>query len=260
MAAGVTDRIPVPALAVAIAVILLGGVAVSVARGGDGGESSAPTTTVTAAPADPASPTPPLPRISIIAQAIVPNVGVFNAPGSPQPVQVLTNPQPSGAPLVFLVRAQQGEWLNVVLPTPPPGSTGWVRSAEVSLAQHDYEVVIELGARRIRVFKSGQVLQEGPIAVGVANAPPPGSAYFLKELLQLPAPDTVYGAYAFGLSGFTNQVTNLERGEGVTGLHGTNDPARLGKSVRGGSIAVSNETITVLAVTVPLGVPVDVRP
>ncbi len=253
-----TDRGPVLLLAVAIAVLLLGGVAVTVARGGDS-DSATPTTTTTA-PLAPAPTGPPAPRISIVAQAIVPNVGVFAAPGVPQPDQVLANPQPSGAPLVFLVRAQQADWLDVLLPTAPSGSTGWIRTAEVSLAQHDYEIVVELGAHRITVRKSAQVLLEGPIAVGAANAPAPGNSYFVKELLQLPAPDTIYGAYAFGLSGFTNQVTNLERGEGVTGLHGTNDSSRLGKNVRGGSIALSNENITVLAVTVPLGVPVEVRP
>jgi lipoprotein-anchoring transpeptidase ErfK/SrfK len=255
-------RVPIPALAGAIAFVLLAGVALAVARSGDGegeeGRADAPSTTTTVVAAPPV--TAPVPRISRVAQAIVPSVGVFPTPGATEPAQVLANPQPSGAPLVFLVRTQQPEWLEVLLPTPPSGSTGWIRAIEVSPAQLDYEIVVELGAHRVTVLKSGQVLLQAPIAVGKSNPPPPGNVYYLKELLQLPAPDTVYGSYAFGLSGFSNQIKNLDPGEGVTGLHGTDDPSDLGEDVEGGSIAMSNENITVLAVTLPLGVPVEVRP
>jgi lipoprotein-anchoring transpeptidase ErfK/SrfK len=44
------------------------------------------------------------------------------------------------------------------------------------------------------------------------------------------------------------------------GIHGTDDPSSLGRSVSNGCIRMSNAAITKLAKTLPVGVPVDVKP
>ena len=49
-------------------------------------------------------------------------------------------------------------------------------------------------------------------------------------------------------------------GDGQFGIHGTNDPSGLGRDVSHGCIRMSNAGITLLAQTLPLGVPVEILP
>ena len=55
--------------------------------------------------------------------------------------------------------------------------------------------------------------------------PTPIGVFYTKELLQPPNPNTAYGAYAYGLSGYSNVLTDFAGGDGVVGIHGTNDPS-----------------------------------
>lgn len=203
---------------------------------------------------------------STVAWAQGPGVGIYDAPGAARPARRLANPQPSGAPLVLLVKDRRPGWLKVLLPLRPNGATGWVRAEEVRLLRHDFGILIELGAHRITVYKGGRVFHQEPVGVGTADAPTPCGEYYTKELIK-PVdeagrydPNGVYGAYAYGLSGFSNVLTSFAGGEAVVGIHGTNDPAGLGKDVSKGCIRISNAGITKLARALPLGVPVDIRP
>jgi lipoprotein-anchoring transpeptidase ErfK/SrfK len=48
-------------------------------------------------------------------------------------------------------------------------------------------------------------------------------------------------------------------GDGVIGIHGTNDPSTIGRDASFGCIRMSNEAITRLATTLPIGVPVEIK-
>ncbi|MDP8976734.1 MAG: L,D-transpeptidase [Actinomycetota bacterium] len=200
------------------------------------------------------------PPKSVVAAALVSSVGVYESPEAPRPTRSIANPNENGAPLVFLVEENKGEWLRVLLPVRPNGSTGWIRSRDVRLGQHSFRIVVELSAHRITVMEGANVFLTEPIGVGKNNTPTPGGVYYVKELLRPPSPNGPYGPFAYGLSGFSNQLTNFAGGEGVIGIHGTNDPASLGKDVSSGCIRMSNAGITRLTTRLPLGTPVDIRP
>lgn len=68
----------------------------------------------------------------------------------------------------------------------------------------------------------------------------------------------MYGPYAYGLSGFSNVLTEFNGGYGVIGIHGTNDPSSIGRDVNQGCIRMSNTGITTLAAILPLGTPVEI--
>ena len=53
-------------------------------------------------------------------------------------------------PQVFLVKGRTDGWLKVLLPVRPNGSTGWVRSADVSVSRNPYRIEVSLGEHRIR--------------------------------------------------------------------------------------------------------------
>jgi len=173
-------------------------------------------------------------------------------------VENAANPQPSGAPLVFLVRRQAGAWVQVELPVRPNGSTGWVRAADVTVTGVAYRVDVLRSQHLLRVYRFGRLVSTYPIGVGKAETPTPGGVYYLKELLRPPNPHGAYGPYAYGLSGFSNALTSFNGGDGVIGLHGTDEPQLVGRDVSHGCIRLRNADITVLAHELPLGTPVRI--
>ncbi|MGH9193859.1 MAG: L,D-transpeptidase [Acidimicrobiales bacterium] len=215
--------------------------------------------TTTTAPASTAPTTVPLATgTSLVAHAKPASVPVYAAAGDGEPVSSLDNPNENGAPLVFLVKEQQGDWLNVYLPVRPNGSTGWVRAADVSVVSNPYSMDIALGAYRLVVHNGDEVVLDEPIAVGTADTPTPGGVYYIKELLQPPDPSGPYGPYAYGLSGFSNVLDEFNGGDGVIGIHGTNQPEAIGTDVSHGCIRLRNEAILELVPVLPLGTPVHI--
>ncbi|HVT78015.1 MAG TPA: L,D-transpeptidase [Acidimicrobiales bacterium] len=198
------------------------------------------------------------PNLSIVATAIPKSIDVFSAPNGPKKTS-LANPNENGAPLTFLERDEQPGWVHVLLPVRPNGSDGWVRASDVRLTSHYYKIVVELAAHRVIVSDHGKVFLDTPAGIGKAETQTPVGLYYTKELLQPPNPNTVYGHYVYGLSGFSNVIFHFEGGDGVIGIHGTNDPSGLGKDVSHGCIRISNDAIDMLAKKLPLGVPVEIR-
>jgi len=206
-------------------------------------------------------PSPPSPDPVIVAEATKPSVEIFDQPGDAPPApRTVSSPQASGTPTVFVVLQQRSGMAEVLLPVRPPGSSGWVRLADVKLTQHRWRIVVELAAYRLTVFQGPGVVRVETIGIGTAGTPTPGGRWYTTELLKPPKPDGPYGPYAFGLSGFTGTTDDPPSAYGQLGLHGTNDPSTLGRRVSLGCLRMSNDAISALATQLPLGVPVDVRP
>jgi lipoprotein-anchoring transpeptidase ErfK/SrfK len=68
----------------------------------------------------------------------------------------------------------------------------------------------------------------------------------------------VYGAFAYGLSGYSPVIRDWRWG-GEIGLHGTDDPASIGRSVSHGCVRMRNRDIAQLVRILPLGTPIDIR-
>ena len=157
---------------------------------------------------------------------------------------------------MFLVDGAKAGWLRVQLPVRPNGSVGWVRTSDVTLSRHNFHIEVELAAFRLRAYRGTEVILDVPVGVAKENTPTPGGRYYTTELLKPPDPNTVYGTYAYGLSGFSEVLQSFNGGPGQLGIHGTNDPSSIGKRVSSGCIRLRNEDIEKLAGTLPLGVPV----
>ena len=67
--------------------------------------------------------------------------------------------------------------------------------------------------------------------------------------------------YAYGLSGFSNVLESFNGGTGVIGIHGTNEPDKVGTDVSSGCIRLHNDAITrmVEEIGLPLGTPVEIQ-
>ena len=231
-----------------LAVLLLSGCAPSApARSGSAPTAGPRTTTVL--------PTPRFPAYS--ATATVPSVAVHAAPGGLVTV-THANPQPSGAPLVFLEVAERPGWVQVQLPIRPNGSTGWVRAADVTVAGVAYRLEVRRARHQLEVYRFGQLERTFPVGIGTSQTPTPGGTFYLKELLQPPTSAGPYGPFAYGLSGFSNTLRSFAGGDGVIGIHGTDHPELVGRDVSHGCIRLRNADITVLAHELPLGTPVRI--
>jgi len=192
------------------------------------------------------------------ATARVAQVSIFGTRRGKQ-VRRLQHPQPSGAPLTFLVEDFQAGWLRVHLPVRPNGSTGWIRTADVAVAGVNYRVDVHLRSHRLELFERGKRVATFPVGVGTRDTPTPGGTFYLKELLKPTNKGGFYGPYAYGMSGFSNVLRSFgAKGEGVIGLHGTNDESAIGRDVSHGCIRMRNKDITRLARMLPLGTPVRI--
>lgn len=239
--------------------------------GGDARPAAAPAPTSTLPGPVTAAPTTTAPAAPVwhMATARVPRVDVYTSPVQPEPARALDNPQPSGAapgstyPLRMLVVEERGDWLKVLLPIRPNGSSGWIRRGGVDLESHIYRAVVELGEHRITVWKGDEVLLQEPVGVGASGRTPTTQGlFFTTELFEVvtPSEQAIYGPYAFALSGFSEVLYSFgDGGTGVLGIHGTNDNSGLGRDVSNGCIRMSNAAITKLARTLPIGVPVEIK-
>jgi lipoprotein-anchoring transpeptidase ErfK/SrfK len=218
----------------------------------------APASTTAAAPEMPFEvPEEDLVELSFVASATGDGVDLHTEPGG-EPYDRLANPIPSGDELVFLVEEFRGEWMRVLLPVRPNGSTGWIRSDEVVITYHNYRILVELEAFRLTVFDAGEELLSFEVGVAADNTPTPGGRYYLTELLAPVEPDSPYGDYAYGLSGYSEVLEEFAGGPGQLGIHGTNDPSSIGTKVSNGCIRLRNDDIGRLVEFLPVGVPVEI--
>jgi lipoprotein-anchoring transpeptidase ErfK/SrfK len=212
-----------------------------------------------------ASPVASLPTYdSLVATATSASVPVYPSPAVSVPSQTFPNPWLLNndphlqVPLVFSVIQRQGAWLQVLLPIRPNGSSGWVRASDVALTTDRYRVEVGLAAHQITVYDANSVLYQGPVAVGAAATPTPTGRYFTRVLMKAPDPTTVYGPYAYGLSGYSPTLQTFEGSDAEVGIHGNNDASVLGQSISHGCVRMDNAEITKLSSILPLGTPVQI--
>jgi lipoprotein-anchoring transpeptidase ErfK/SrfK len=243
--------------------VLLTGLVALGACGGDRPElAEEPSTTTTAETAETTTTTEAVP-VTKRAQALEDRVAVYPDATATEPQQEITAEESTsapGIPIVFLVKSEGDDRIEVYLPVRPNGSTGWVDRADVELAIVDHRIEVAVAEHRLRLYEGDELVLEEPIGVGRAEVPTPGGVYYLKELLQPPNPNGAYGNYAYGLSGFSTVLESFNGGDGVIGIHGTNEPDKLGTDVSHGCIRVHNDVMSRLVneIGLPLGTPVEI--
>jgi lipoprotein-anchoring transpeptidase ErfK/SrfK len=191
-----------------------------------------------------------------------PRVVALRHPGDASgPVGAFPQVNAQGARQVFPIlrdRYADGRmWHEVLLPIRPNGSTGWIPANAVTLRRSDYRIEVDLKRFRLELFDRCDRVESFRIGIGTKDTPTPRGTFFLNSLLKPPDPNSVYGALAFGLSGYSDTITDWVGG-GIVGLHGTNDPSSLGRRVSHGCIRMANDAIREIARTVPLGTIVQI--
>jgi lipoprotein-anchoring transpeptidase ErfK/SrfK len=122
-----------------------------------------------------------------------------------------------------------------------------------------YSAQVDLSARRLKLYQGAKAVHTFPVAIGQPDTPTPTGRFFVTVKLRPPQILWVYGAWALGLSAYSEVFDQFGTGDGQIAVHGTNDGSELGQAVSHGCVRLSNPSISTLASLLPLGSPVDIR-
>ena len=149
-------------------------------------------------------------------------------------------------------------WLRVRLPGRPSGHTGWIREGRVRYSSTEWQISVDLSARRVSVYRDGLVERRFRAVVGTSLTPTPVGRFFVEEAVALSALDA--GApFALATSARSHELQEFEGGPGQIAIHGTGNLAgMLGTAVSHGCVRLSAEAVTWLARRIGAGTPVTI--
>ena len=187
-------------------------------------------------------------------------IDVFESPDSPDPLLTLDRTTILGTVTVLGVVTQPRDgWVEVMLPVRPNGSTGWVREDGVSLYVVDGEIVIDLSDRKLSYRIDGVEVLETEAGIGSKHNQTPVGQYFVTDNVTLANPNSPWGPHALGISARSDTITEYNGGDGIIGIHGTNNPGSIGGNISLGCVRLPNDMITLLHEMVPLGTRVSIE-
>jgi len=206
-------------------------------------------------PDAPARPAVPSPLTGGTVARVLSVLSVYDRPGGRSVLTLGPRTALSG-PRVLLVAGSTADWVQVRLPVRPNTATGWVRRSQVTLAAEPWSIEITRATHTLTVRRAGLVTARYPVAIGKASTPTPTGLFFVTDLIETNDPGGAYGPAALGLSGHSDVLTRFGSGDGVLGIHGTDEQSSIGRSVSHGCIRMVNADSLTLERTVPDGTPV----
>lgn len=151
------------------------------------------------------------------------------------------------------------DWYRVELSVLPNGTTGWVRAWAVRMYRVRSRIVVDVSARRLRLYRSGKLEFETRAAVGASATPTPLGRFFVNERYVLHDERGPFGPAVLGISAHSNALQHVWVEDGPIGIHGTNEPWSIGHAASHGCIRVSNDVMRRLFPLAPAGTPVIVK-
>lgn len=147
------------------------------------------------------------------------------------------------------------DWVQVLLPSKPNGSTGWLRSRDVQEAHSRFRVEVHLGSHELELLENGRRVGTWPVAIGAPATPTPtGRTFVLGQITDEQQP---FSPVILPLGSHSDTLDSYGGGPGTVALHGWTDPAVFGQSVSHGCVRVPDDALALLR-TIPTGTPVMV--
>jgi len=205
---------------------------------------------------------PPAVPPTVVAQVQPAGVSVYRNPGDGHAAEILSGHTEFGTPRVMPTIEARGDWIQVELPTRPNGSTGWIRTASVTLVTIRDRIEIDRGSQALTWLRDGQAVGTVNAAVGAPISPTPAGTFFVTDVLPATAVETStgqYGVWVIALNGFSETYTTLGGRDARLAIHGTDQPASLGQAVSDGCVRIGAGPLDTLAHNVALGTPVVIR-
>lgn len=150
----------------------------------------------------------------------------------------------------FPVIAEQGAWVQILLPSKPSGSTGWVRSADMVRATTPYRVEVHLGSLTMQLLREERVVDEWTIGIGAPGTPTPVGRTFLLGAFTDPAQS--FSPVILPLGAHSPTLDTFGGGPGTVAIHTWPTADGFGTAASNGCIRVPQDALDEL-VEVPLG-------
>lgn len=164
----------------------------------------------------------------------------------------------TGERMTLPVLAQQGRWLEVMLPGRPDGHTGWIDRAATTLLLTNWHIVVDRARRRVTVYRAGLPVRTFEAIVGKPSTPTPTGEFFVEESVALRASD-VGAPFALALSARSNVLQEFDGGPGQIALHGlSNIGGVLGTAISHGCVRLANAAMRWLVARIAPGTPVTI--
>ncbi len=197
---------------------------------------------------------------------IVSSVQAWSRPGGGRKVWwVQTQTVWTAEPQVLLVLGSASragrQWLRVLLPIRPNGTTGWIARDNAVLLSTPYWITVDKRARQVLIYRSGKRVSTYPAVIGKPATPTPDGLAAIYERDPQPARGGFLGIWALPLTIFSNALYNFGGGPGRVAIHGRggaslSDP--LGSARSHGCIRVDNSSVAWMARNIPQGTPVQI--
>lgn len=224
-----------------------------------------PTSAAPTAPTATAAPAPPAFRPGeVIATIVGEELEVFDAPAGAETMVLDQWSEATFQPLTLMAIAEAdvegATWYQVMLPVQPNQSTGWIRAEDVTVTSTTVEIRIFIEERELELWDGDELILTAPVALGTPETPTPPGLYSITDPLDSTHNDTgVYGAYALGLSGFSEVLETFNGAPPQLAIHGTNEPDLIGQYVSNGCIRLHNEDVVSVVEHTTLGTPVHIH-
>jgi L,D-transpeptidase catalytic domain len=178
---------------------------------------------------------------------------IYTRPGGP--AEATLPATELGSPTWVPVIQSQPGWDQILLPTRPNRSTGWIylTGGGLRTAHTPYQIEVSLSTYRLTILDAGHNLGTWTVADGAAGTPTPAGRTFL--LASLAPQHPTYSPLILPLGAHSNTLTTYGGGPGTVGLHGWPDPAVFGHAASHGCVRVPAAALRALS-RVPLGTPV----
>ncbi|HWJ08219.1 MAG TPA: L,D-transpeptidase [Nocardioides sp.] len=147
------------------------------------------------------------------------------------------------------------DWVQVMLPSKPNGSTGWIRSSQLAEAHSRFLVMVHLGSRTLQLFEDNREVGSWSVAIGAPETPTPvGRTFVLGQIVDDKQP---FSPVILPLGSHSDTLDTYGGGPGTVALHGWTDPTVFGEAVSHGCVRVPDDALELLRI-VPIGTPVMV--
>jgi hypothetical protein len=161
-----------------------------------------------------------------------------------------------------VVKTSRGRWLGVTTPELGNGRLGWIdaRAHAVRFSRAPVALEVDLSRRELVVRVAGRVSRRMRVGVGRAESPTPTGRFAITD--KLPGLDfsPVYGCCILALSGRQPNLPPGWTGGDRLAIHGTANPAGIGRPVSAGCLHASTADLRALMRAAPVGTPVVIHP
>ena len=172
---------------------------------------------------------------------------VYAAPGR-RPFAKVT-PKQMGDTWLPVIDQEKG-WTQVLLPSRPNGSIGWLRTGQLVERHTPYVVRVHVGSRRMELVRDGRTVGEWSVAVGAPETPTPtGRTFLLGSVVD---ESQGFSPLILPLGTHRDTLDTDGGGPGTVALHGWQDTSVFGKAISHGCVRVPADALDHLS-QVPLG-------